>query len=93
MRYLSHHPAIDEIFRVVADIGPNQAQLARKMILYICHRYSGMSLKVIGSHFGIGDSAAYQASRRLTADARSDEKLRQVLNKVIEALALSKVEL
>jgi hypothetical protein len=28
--------------------------------------------------------------KRLTAEVRSDEKLRQVLNKVIEALALSK---
>jgi putative transposase len=93
MRSLSHHPAIDEIVRVVADLGPEQAQLARKMTLYICHRYSGMSLKVIGSHFGIGDSAVHQASKRLMAEARSDEKLRQILNKVIEALALSKVEL
>ena len=78
---------------MVTDLGPEQARLAGKLTLYIYHRYSGMSLKVIGEHFGVGDSAVYQASKRLMAESSSDEELRQILNQVVEALGLSKVEL
>lgn len=93
IRALSHRPAVDDIVKVVADLVPEEPRLARKITLYFCHRYTGMNHKMIGSHFGIGDSAVYQASKRIIEEARSNERLQGILNKVLESLNLSKVAL
>jgi putative transposase len=65
--------------------------LARKAALYLCHRFSGRSLKEIGSHFGIGESAVSQASRRFEKNLEQDRELRRKLLVIGEKVRLCKV--
>ena len=65
--------------------------LARKAALYLCHRFSGQSLKEIGSHLGIAESAVSQASRRFERNLEQDRKLRRKLLVIGERVRLCKV--
>ena len=51
--------------------------LARKAALYLCHRFSGRTLKEIGHYFGIGESAVSQASRRFEGRLEQERVLRE----------------
>ncbi len=78
-------PTIEEVERK-ANLAFEDPKLARKAALYVCHRYSGMSLKEIGAHFGIGESGISRNSSRfhllLEKEHNAIEKLRQ-LKKVL----------
>jgi len=63
--------------------------LTRKAALYLCHRYSGRTLKEIGSHFSIGESAVSQASRRFQLTLDEDPKLRKKIQGLCRKLRLS----
>jgi hypothetical protein len=65
VRALSRLVSVDDIARTVKEIVQGGKSLARKVTIYICHRYGGGSLKAIGAHFGIGDSGC---RRRLRAN-------------------------
>ncbi len=51
--------------------------LSRKAALYICHQFSGKSLKEIGEHFSICESAVTLASSRFKKAIQKDRKLRK----------------
>ena len=61
---------------------------ARKVAIYLSHRFSGLSLKEIGKHFGIRESAVSQASRRFESALSGNARLRKKVKKVIEELHL-----
>lgn len=63
------------------------------MAMYACHRYGGGKLKEIGEHFGTGDTAVSQASKRLSAEAEMDKNIAELLARVDGKLGLWKVEL
>ena len=59
---------------------------ARKVAIYLSHRFSGLSLKEIGKHFGISESAVSQASRRFESTLSENALLRRKVKKVREEL-------
>ncbi len=67
--------SIEEIIREVeAALGKNEV-LSKKASIYLCHRYSGRTLREIGRHFGIGESAVSQTSKRFSMLLDRDKKL------------------
>lgn len=93
VRALSRSVSVDDIARTVEEIVPGRELLAKKLTIYICHRYGAGSLKVIGERFGIGDSAVSLASKRFGAKAETDDELRKILERVRRKLNLWNVEL
>ena len=84
-------PSIPEILESVKAEWGEDSPLAQKVSLYLCHRYSGRTLKEIGSHFGIGESAVSQASRRLQVDLDQNRRFRAKTRRFCLALGLCKV--
>lgn len=64
---------------------------ARKVAIYLSHRFSGLSLKEIGKHFGIKESAISQASRRFESALKENARLGKKVKRVREALNLCNV--
>jgi putative transposase len=93
VRALSRILCIVDIVKKVEEIVPGHKPLARKVAIYACHRFGGGTLKEIGEHFGIGDTAVSQASKRLSAEAERDKELEELLARVCSELSLWKVEL
>ncbi len=62
--------------------------ISKKAALYICHRFSGKSLKEIGDYFGICESAVTLASYRFKMVIKRDRKLRKNIELIIEKLKL-----
>jgi hypothetical protein len=81
---------IPEILKETESFFGDRA-LARKAALYLCHRFSGRSLREIGSHFAIGESAVSQASRRFEKNLEQDRELRRKLLVLGEKAGLCKV--
>jgi hypothetical protein len=92
VRALSRRLPIEDLVQKVEEIVPD-GKLARKVAMYVCHRYGGGKLKEIGERFSIGDSAVSQATTRLHAELKSDKELGKLLAKVRKELNLWNVEL
>jgi putative transposase len=88
VRALSRALSVVDVVNKVEEIVPDRKPLARKVAMYVCHRYGGGKLKEIGEHFGIGDTAVSQASKRLGAEAERDKELAKLLAKVRNELHL-----
>ena len=78
--------SIEEIIREVeAALGKNGV-LSKKASIYLCHRYSGRTLREIGRHFSIGESAVSQTSKRfsmlLDRDKKLNKKIKYICNKL-----------
>ncbi|VAX29100.1 FIG00679443: hypothetical protein, partial [hydrothermal vent metagenome] len=83
---LSTGPTIEEISNEVKVVLQENAALSRKASIYLCHRYSGKTLKEIGTYFGIGESAVSQASHRFKLTSDNDRKLRKKINYISKRL-------
>jgi hypothetical protein len=57
-----------------------------KAAIYLSHRFSGISLKEIGKHFGIKESAVSQASRRFESALSLNMRFRENAKKAGNAL-------
>ena len=68
--------SIPEILNAAKDEWGEDNPLTKKAAIYLCREYSGRTLKEIGNHFGIGESAVSQASRRFQWTLNEDPKLR-----------------
>ncbi|GFO60225.1 transposase [Geomonas silvestris] len=88
VRSLAPHLTIDEIVETVERVipSPSADRLRRRISLYFCHRYGGMSLKAIGGRFGIGDSAVSLASKRMHEEAETDKVLGETIAAITQAL-------
>jgi putative transposase len=78
--------SIEEIIREVeAALGKNEV-LSKKASIYLCHRYSGRTLREIGRHFSIGESAVSQTSKRfsmlLDRDKKLNKKIKYICNRL-----------
>lgn len=91
LRKLSGGPLIEDITKESETVFEGDTVIARKAILYLCHKYSRMTLKEIGAHFGIGESAVSQNSRRFTELLNKDGKLRRKVEIIKKNLNLSNV--
>lgn len=86
-----NRPTIDEIIKTVERV-INEENMAKKVGIYFCHRYSGARLREIGARFGLSDAAVAQASRRIMVAYESDEIIRKVIEGVEAKLKMSAVE-
>jgi REP element-mobilizing transposase RayT len=69
----------------------DKPEYARKIAIYLSHRFSGIPLKEIGRQFSIGESAVSQASRRFESTLSENPRLREKVNKVRKTLNLCTV--
>ena len=84
-------PDLEEIIRQASKVLCEDAALLRRVQIYLCHRFSGQTLKDIGLHFGIGVSGVSQASRRVALQIKGDKKLKKLIAEIISKLDLSTV--
>lgn len=77
LRHLFRGPSIEGITKETERVFEEDPIIAKKAILYLCHKYSGKPLKEIGVQFGIGESAVSQNSRRFAELLSKDSKLRR----------------
>ena len=91
MRVLSQRPTVEKIKKEVEAVVGDDKALSKQFKLYFYHKYSGKTLKEIGLHFGITESAVSQATRRLTLKISKDATLRRKIKKLEDGLKLSKV--
>ncbi|MDZ4185471.1 MAG: transposase [Desulfuromonadales bacterium] len=77
LRAIVGKPAVAAIRGVVEGRFEADRATARRVSLYLCHRYSGRKLREIGAEFGVTESAVTQASRRMKEVLQEDETLRE----------------
>lgn len=92
VRSLSHTLPIEGLMQKVEEIVTDR-KLARKVAMYVCHRYAGVKLKEIGESFCIGDSAVSQATTRLDFELKRNKELGGLLARLRKELNLLNVEL
>jgi REP element-mobilizing transposase RayT len=88
---LTTWPTVQEISNEAKAVWGEDTALSKKATLYLCHRYSGRTLKEIGNYFGIGESSVSQASRRFKLTLDNDRKLRRKIQHISKRLKLSNV--
>jgi REP element-mobilizing transposase RayT len=82
-RTLTRHRSMSQIVGKV-DEHIEDKEVARKISIHLCHRYSG-------ERFGLSDSGVTQASRRLAEKAEKDKILGQWLREIKEELGMCNV--
>jgi len=65
--------------------------LAKRVMLYLCHRYTWKRLKEIGEYFKVTESGVSQASHRVAVALEKDKKLSVIVERIKQKLNLSKV--
>ncbi len=76
--------SIAEIISKVKAMFSKDPAMSRKVSIYLCHRYSGATLKEIGDNFDIGESAVSQASRLFSRKLDKDRKLQIKINNIVK---------
>ncbi|MDZ4164452.1 MAG: hypothetical protein U1C55_04945 [Smithellaceae bacterium] len=71
----------DIVSAVNMELGKD-GDLARKVSIFFCRKYSGAKLNEIGERFGISDAAVSQASRRLELKAGEDQQLKMMISRL-----------
>ena len=67
---------------------PEDQRAARRVALYLCHRFSGKKLREIGEQFGVGESAVSEASRSVKKVLASSSHLGEEVGRLRKALDL-----
>jgi len=80
---------ITEIDQVVKEVFKGDINLIKKASIYICHRYSGRTLKEIGRHFQIGESGVSKASQRFCELLENDKEIKKKVEYICNSLSLS----
>lgn len=89
LRALPEMRSVKEIVGSIYRITEGDSKVAKGMSIYICHRYSGAKLRVIGDYFGISESGVTRASQRFGEKVEGDKGLKKLLMKVERILWLS----
>jgi len=79
---------LEGIIKAAQEEFRGKPELARKAAIYLSHRYSGRSLREIGEHFGIGESAVSQAGRRFESDMKESFMVRRKVERTRKAARL-----
>ena len=90
VKKLKNRPSLDSIVQTVHSVFDKES-LSRQASIYLCHKYSGATLKELGGHFHMGESAVSQARRRFGQLLVDDRELNSALEKLEEMLVLSRV--
>ena len=88
LRELRRIENIDLVYEEVISTLGDSNKISKKVTLYICHNFSGKTLKEIGAYFGIGESAVSLASSRLSRKLRWNRKLSKNIELIIDKLNL-----
>lgn len=89
LRKLSGKPEIEQIIKTVEKVvGSGKKRLAKKVALYISHKYSGRKLNEIAPHFAIKESAVTQSTRRFEEAIKDDREIADILNTLQKELKL-----
>ena len=88
LKELVKKTSMQDIFKEVELVFPEDKVLSRNVKMYLCQRYSGKKLKEIGFHFGIGESGVSQACRRVAQKIEKDQKLRKKIERLEKLLNL-----
>jgi len=91
LRKLSPSLTVEKIRKEVYSVFGKDKALSEAVSIYFSHRYGGETLKGIGTHFGIGESAVSQRNRRLALKLEKDNKLRKKIKGIESRLKLSRV--
>jgi len=83
--------SVKDIEKEVEALFGKGTMRAKKASLYLCHTYSGRSLKEIGTHFHMGESAVSQASRRFRLMLEKDNRLKRNIHALCGKLNLCNV--
>ena len=78
--------SLDEIITAARKVFPDNEKLARQGGMYLCHNYSGATLKEIAGKFAVGVTAIGEASKRFAKKMAEDESVRDqvaIVNKWI----------
>ena len=84
-------PGLETIEQAVDSNIQNDANLARQVKMFLCHRYSGKRLSEIGARFGVSESAVGQASQRMRDKQHKDKKPEKLILKIVKKPPLSNV--
>lgn len=88
-RVLGLRPSLESIETAVQRALPGKPRLARKMALYLSHRYSGRTLREIGCRFGVGPSAVTEASKNGERALKDQPELKRKVDAVAQELGIS----
>lgn len=91
LKNISSRPDPRHIEKIIDSELQSDEKLARQVKLHFYHRYSGMKLREIGKQFGIGESGVTQASQRISAKAKKDKKLKNIIKMMERKIILSNV--
>jgi NADP-dependent 3-hydroxy acid dehydrogenase YdfG len=86
LRHFSDKPPLEEIIKAAKDAIKDNNKLARQAGIYLCHKYSGASLKDIASMFGVGITAVGEASKQFTKKMEEDKSLRILMANAIRTI-------
>lgn len=86
LRRITSRWSLDAVLESVRGTFKEDSSLAKKVSIYLCHRYSGARLKEIGEKFGISASGVSQVSRRLAGQIKEDGQLRKVVDGIHKRL-------
>jgi putative transposase len=90
LRQVTRRLSLDEIIQTGRSyLGEEHA--ADKVIIYLCHKYSGARLKEIGERFGVGESAVSQISKRFVQKKNDDAEIKKMILALKERLRIVNV--
>ena len=83
IRALKKNRSMEEIVKLIEEAsGTNDKLLCRKIVMYLCHRFSDLCSKDIGEYYGVSESAVSQASLRFKREVEQDNDLRLLTDKI-----------
>ena len=91
VREIKSGPSLAEIRDAVKLVLGGNEKAVKKAVLFICHRFSGRTLREIGKEYGISESGVSQASRRFGKVIARNRSLAKKVQKVSQRLGLSDV--
>ena len=92
LKELTEKVSVQDIFDEVEFVFGKESVLARNVKMYLCQRYTGEKLKVIGKYFGISESGVSQANRRISQKSDKDKKMKKKIEKIEKKLKLSRMK-
>ena len=85
---LQESAGIRAVIGAVSSELNDDSRMTKKMSIYLCHRFSGHSLKEIGENFGIGESAVSETSNRFAEILHADQRLAETVARLLSTLNL-----
>jgi len=79
---LLNRPSPELIRGEVEKAVGNQTRLQRKIGIYLCRQYAGMSLKRLAEIFGLGESGVSQVYRRMKAEISIDAQTARLVGEI-----------